>query len=57
METIIDGQTMFIKHTDAFCALLVDEYEREYKVPLWALNGVYPFNMKKDALAGKGGKR
>jgi predicted double-glycine peptidase len=38
----INSQTMFIKHIGALYVLLVDEYEKEHKVPLWALKSVLP---------------
>jgi hypothetical protein len=43
----INSQTMFVKYTGTFYALLVDEYEKEYKVPLWALKSVLPDKSKR----------
>ncbi|MDR1201646.1 MAG: hypothetical protein LBL58_08475 [Tannerellaceae bacterium] len=43
----INSQTMFVKHIGASFALLVDEYKKEHKVPLWALKCVLPCKSKR----------
>ncbi|MFT4221893.1 hypothetical protein [Dysgonomonas sp.] len=42
MTVTINGMTMYVKHIGTFCALLVDEDEREYKMSMKALKNAFP---------------
>jgi hypothetical protein len=47
METTINGTKMYVKHVDSFCALLVDDNEREHRIPANDFKALFPSKLKR----------